>query len=400
MDKILENRAHNFTGGPAMTSEKIIEKISEQVLNYNGTGVSLLELGHRTEEFDKIERDSANSVKKLLHPEFPATHEVIWMTGGATAQFAATVLNLYKGPQHPICFVISGTWSRAALDEARKLGAKCEVILEVDADIPPEKHLFDLESKIELLKNCSYVYYCDNETVVGVEFAAAGAPFSNRISSWLDYLPEQVPIVCDMTSNIATRPFDVSRYAVIFAGAQKNLGTSGVTVVIVNKNLILSLHDSKSLALTPPITLDMAIQINNNSTYNTPPILPIYSCLIYTQYLLDKGGLTSIINTRNDVLKLIDTAVTETRGFYVYCVPPHYRSRSNISLRICPNRNGVPCEKLEASAPIVAKQQFNIIGINAHKTFKGLRISIYNYVTIQNAIVLCNFLRSFASNPH
>jgi len=242
-------RKINFGPGPAQLPVEVLEKVQAEFLNYNGSGSNVMELSHRSSTFAKIIQDAERDIREIL--TIPDSYAVLFLQGGATAQFSAIPLNfLNLKPSQTADYLVTGYWSEKAAKEAEKFGKINWVVPKPDKyrDVPAE-------NTWKLTENSSYFYYCSNETIHGIEFDHIPA-----------IVPEDTPIVCDMSSNFLTRSFDVTKFAVVFASAQKNFGPSGLVLVIVRKDLV-----EKSTNKSTPIILDYKVQIANGSMYNTPP---------------------------------------------------------------------------------------------------------------------------------
>ena len=266
----------NFGAGPAGIPQAVLEKVQAEFLNYAGTGVSITELGHRSKEFMQIVDKAKADLKQLL--DVPDNYDVLFMQGGATTQFSAVVYNMLATRQGTADYFVTGSWSSKAAEEARRLGAQVNVVTDAKKVLGsfvgiPEKKDWSMSP------NPAYVYYCDNETVHGVEF-----PTPNPVLTSYD---PSIPIVADMSSNILTRKIDVKRHAVIYAGAQKNIGPAGVTVVIVRKDLLVE-------PATAPQMLSYKTMADSNSLYNTPPVFAIYMSKLVFEYLLENSPISAL----------------------------------------------------------------------------------------------------------
>jgi len=262
------------------------------MLNYNDIGYSILEMSHRSSEFTKIINESEKLLRELL--EVPSNYKILFLQGGATGQFAAVPLNLInRNPNKKADYVVTGTWSSKAVEEAKKYGN----IREVFPRLKPFTHIPDSKSwKFD--SEASYVYYCDNETIHGVEF-----------SDIFD-TPSHVPIVCDMSSNFLTRKVPVSKFGLIYACAQKNLGCAGITVVIIRDDLL-------NYALPETLTiLNYKLQSDNNSLYNTPSTFSIYTSFLVLQWLKEKGRVKKLEEISAAKSELLYNVLEKSNGFY------------------------------------------------------------------------------------
>jgi len=258
----------NFAAGPAKLPEEVLLEVQQNLINCNGTGISVMEMSHRSSNYAKIQEAAINDLRELLN--IPDNYKVLLMQGGGTGQFAAVCLNLI-GRTGVADYVVTGSWSAKAAKEAQQYG-KVNLVL-------PKVTKYTTVPKQETWKldpNASYVYYCDNETVDGVEF------------DFVPDIPKGVPLVCDMSSNFLSRPVDVTKYGLIFAGAQKNIGPAGTTVVIIRDNLI-----GHELKITPSV-LSFSLMDKNSSLLNTPPTFGIYVMGLVFKWIKRNGGVAGM----------------------------------------------------------------------------------------------------------
>nr|XP_058927199.1 phosphoserine aminotransferase isoform X2 [Kogia breviceps] len=321
MDSLMQ--VVNFGPGPAKLPRSVLSEIQKELLDYKGVGISVLEMSHRSSDFSKIINNTENLVRELL--AIPDNYKVIFVQGGGCGQFSAVPLNLI-GLKAGRCadYVVTGSWSAKAAEEAKKFGTVNIVHPKLGSytKIPDP-------STWNLSPDASYVYYCANETVHGVEF---------------DFIPDVkgAVLVCDMSSNFLSKPVDVSKFGVIFAGAQKNVGSAGVTVVIVRDDLLgFALREC-------PSVLDYKVQAGNNSLYNTPPC---FRCP----------------------------------------VEPQNRSRMNIPFRIGNTKGDDALEKRFLDKAL----ELNMISLKGHRSVGGIRASLYNAVTIEDVQKLAAFMKNF-----
>ncbi|XP_020913208.1 phosphoserine aminotransferase [Exaiptasia diaphana] len=352
----------NFAPGPAKLPEEVLLQAQKELLNYGNLGISVMEMSHRSAEFAKIANDAENDLRELL--DIPDNYKVLFLQGGGTGQFSAIPLNLMKegGSADYIC---TGAWSAKAAKEAEKYGKVNRVLPKLDL-----YNRIPSQSEWNLDPNASYVYYCDNETVHGVEF---------------DFIPETngVPIVCDMSSNILTRPVDISKFGVIYAGAQKNIGCAGVTLVIVREDLL------GRASPQCPIVFDYKVQAGNNSMYNTPPTYSIYLMGLVFKWIKKLGGLQEL-NQRSYIKStMIYDIIDSSQGFYSGKVNKDARSRMNVTLRI---KDGN--EEQEKEFVTKAAEQ-GMIQLKGHRSVGGIRISLYNAITLEETKTLAQFMRDF-----
>ncbi|KAJ3412537.1 hypothetical protein HDV05_000618 [Chytridiales sp. JEL 0842] len=366
----------NFSAGPGVIPKPVLEKAQSEMLNFANTGCSLMELSHRSKEFEAVLAETEANLRSLLH--VPSNYKILFMQGGATAQFSAVIYNLIGSDlTKPVDYIVTGSWSSKAVEEAKNLGVKVNIVV----DTKPTKHNGALPpvSEWKFSPDPAFVLYCDNETIHGVEFDKF--PFES--------VPKDVPIVCDMSSNILSKPIDVSRFGCIFAGAQKNMGPSGVTVVIIREDLI---GTRKNASLKVPVMLDYKTFADNKSMYNTPPTFSIYICgLVFKWLLNDVGGLEKMAEINKRKSGAIYDAIKDSNGFYHCPVNENVRSRMNIPFRIM--KDGEPSKELEAEF-VKSAEKRGMVQLPGHRSVGGMRASLYNALPEEGAKVLAAFMRN------
>lgn len=358
-------RAINFAAGPARLPDEVLLRAKEELLNYKGTGISMLELSHRSNTFVDVVKSAEQNVRDLLN--IPSNYKILFLQGGGCGQFAAVPLNLVKSGQ-TADYVVTGNWSSKAAQEAKKY---CDVNLVV-----PDNKKYTSIPDPETWKvspNASYFYYCDNETIHGVEFP---------------YIPESpngVPLVCDMSSNILSRPVNVDQYGLIYAGSQKNIGTAGSTLVIIREDLI-----NKASNLCPTIW-DYNIQLDNTSLYNTPVTFSIYVMNLVFEWLKERGGVQQMEELCRQKAKTLYDVIDSSEGFYWNPVAPKARSRINIPFRVGGSEGNSVLEKqfLEEAFKL------NMVELKGHRSVGGLRASLYNAISTDDAQKLATFMQDF-----
>ncbi|XP_037949615.1 probable phosphoserine aminotransferase [Teleopsis dalmanni] len=358
----------NFGAGPAKLPEEVLKSVQESLLNCNGSGVSIMEMSHRSQNYAKIQDAAINDLRELLN--VPDNYKILLMQGGGTGQFAAVCLNL-MGRTGTADYVVTGAWSAKAAKEAAQYG-------KVNLVLPKMSNYTSVprQSSWTLDPNASFVYYCDNETVHGVEF---------------DFVPEianGVPLVCDMSSNFLSRPIDVNKFGVIFAGAQKNIGPAGTTVVIIREDLI-----GHHMPNTPSI-LNFSLMDKEKSLLNTPPTFGIYVMGLVFQWVKRNGGLAGMATNAEIKSKLIYDVIDKSNGFYSCPVDTAVRSRMNIPFRIG-NITGV--EELEKKFLSQAEDE-GMIQLKGHRSVGGIRASLYNAMTVAETKLLANLMLNFYEN--
>jgi phosphoserine aminotransferase len=356
----MTKRVFNFNPGPSGLPLEVLEQAQAEMLDFKGTGMSVMEISHRSKEFEAVIQTAEADLRELL--SIPANYKVMFLQGGASLQFAMVPMNL-RAADASADYIVTGSWSKTAIKEAKKLGV-------VRAAASTEEAGFKgLPEKLDLDPKAAYLHFTSNETIHGVEFFTEPTP------------PTGVPLVCDSSSDFISRPVDVSKYGLIYAGAQKNAGPSGVTVVIVREDL---------LERTPanlPYMLDYKTLAESGSLKNTPPSFAVYMVGLVFQWAKKVGGLEAIEKVNRTKANLVYSAIDNSGGFYRGHALPEARSLMNIPFRL-------PSEELEASFAKEAKDA-GLIGLKGHRSVGGMRASIYNAVTVEGAQALVNFMAEF-----
>ncbi len=355
------SKSYNFSAGPAKLPADVLKQVQAELLNWQNTGASVMELSHRGKEFDACAIEATNDLRDLLN--VPGNYKILFCQGGARAQFAAVPLNILANNTHAD-YINSGYWSQCAAKEAAKY---CNVIEQnvviKDAGITSIKPM----SKWQLSDNSAYVHYCPNETIDGVE-----------IFEQPDFADKTV--VADLSSCILSQPIDVKRYGIIYAGAQKNIGPSGITIVIVREDLIG--YAQKVL----PSVLDYKILLDHDSMFNTPPTFAWYMSGLVFKWIKSLGGL-SAMQQRNQAKAQLLYQFIDQSDFYRNTVAVNNRSIMNVTF-LSPN------EELDKKFVSEATQA-NIIGIKGHRIAGGMRASIYNAMEIEGVKYLIEFMQQF-----
>lgn len=353
-------RVFNFNPGPAVLPLEVLEKAQLELLDFKGTGMSVMEISHRSKEFEAVIQTAEADLRELLG--IPANYKVMFLQGGASLQFAMVPMNLRLAGASAD-YIVTGSWSKTAFKEATKLGT-------TRAAANTEKEKFTcLPASLDLDPKAAYLHFTSNETIHGVEFFTEPTP------------PAGVPLVCDMSSDFISRPIDVSRYALIYAGAQKNAGPAGVVVVIARDDL---------LERTPtnlPVMLDYKALAASGSLHNTPPAFAIYIVGLVLQWAKKLGGLAEVEKVNRRKAELVYKAIDESGGFYRGHAVPEARSIMNIPFRL-------PSEELEDAFAKEAKSN-TLIGLKGHRSVGGMRASLYNAMTVAGAEELVKFMKEF-----
>lgn len=354
------SRIYNFGPGPSTVPLSVLERAREELPDWHTTGMSVMEMSHRGKDFVGIAEKAEADLRELLG--IPPNYKVLFLQGGATGQFAAVPLNLSRGST-TLSYLSTGLWSEKAIAEAKRFGEVHVAASAKDANfttIPPRA-----EWKID--PDAAYLHYTSNETIGGVEFHS---------------IPESdgLPLVSDMSSNILSRPLDVSRFGLLYAGAQKNMGPAGITVVIVRDDLI-----GQARAGTPSI-FDYQKQADNGSMLNTPPTYNWYLLSLVLEWLKEQGGLAAIeVRNIRKAAKLY--ATIDASAFYSNPVEPAVRSRMNVPFRLA----DAALEK-----PFLAEAKAaGLVNLEGHRSVGGLRASIYNAMPEEGVDALIAFLQKF-----
>ena len=355
-------RAFNFNAGPAALPLAVLEQIQGELLDYRGSGMSVMEMSHRSTEFEDINSRAEQSLRRGL--AIPEDYSVLFLQGGGSLQFAMVPMNLYAAGR-PVDALHTGAWTAKAIEELKK-------VAEVKLAASTESEKFTRvprQSELKLSPDASYVHMCTNNTIEGTEWAAA---------------PEtgNVPLVADMSSDILSRPVDVTRFGLIFAGAQKNLGPSGVTVVIIRKDLVERGSDKIAKIL------QYRTHAKEKSLYNTPPAFAVYVLGLVVDWIGTQGGAAGIEKSNAEKAKLLYEAL-DGSGYYKCPVEKESRSKMNIVFRVAGGDEAI--EKKFAQESEAA----GIVGIKGHRSVGGMRASLYNAVPVQAVEALVSFMRDF-----
>jgi phosphoserine aminotransferase len=356
-------RVHNFNAGPGALPLPVLERIKEELLDWRGSGMSVMEMSHRSPEFESIIAAAEAGLRK--HLQIPDDYAVLFLQGGGSMQFTMAPMNLCL-PGKPVDLIHTGTWTAKALGELKK-GILHNVAASTEADKfarLPQKH------EMKYSPDASYVHMCTNNTIEGTQ--------------WTD-LPatDGVPLVADMSSDIASRPIEVKKFGLIFAGAQKNLGPSGVTVVIVQKDL--AERADKNL----PTLLQYRTHIKEKSLYHTPPTFAVYIVGLVMEWIEAEGGITAIEKRNNAKAKLLYDTIEASKGFYRCPVETSSRSKMNVVFRVAGGNEDI--EKQFAGEAAEA----GLVGTPGHRSVGGMRVSLYNAVTIAAVEALTCFMHEF-----
>ena len=356
-------RVHNFNAGPGALPLPVLERVREELLDWRGSGMSVMEMSHRSPEFESINAAAEAGLRK--HLQIPEEYAVIFVQGGGSLQFSMAPMNLCL-PGKPVDLIHTGTWTAKALGELRK-GIPHNVAVSTEAE---KFARIPRKDEIKYSPAASYVHMCTNNTIEGTQ--------------WTE-MPEtgSVPLVADMSSDIASRRIDVEKFGLIFAGAQKNLGPSGVTVVILRKDL--AERADKNL----PTTLQYRTFIKDKSLYNTPPTFAVYVVGLVMEWIESEGGITGIETRNNAKAKVLYDAIDASGGYYHCLVEQASRSKMNVVFRVA--RGDETKEKQFGKEAAAA----GLVGTPGHRSVGGMRVSLYNAVTLEAVEALTSFMREF-----
>jgi phosphoserine aminotransferase len=355
------SRPYNFSAGPAALPEAVLEQARAELLDWRGSGMSVMEMSHRGKEFMSIAEQAEADLRELL--AIPSDYKVLFLQGGATSQFAMVPMNLLRG-ERKVDYLNTGQWSKKAIKEAQRYGAVNVVASSQNSGfitVPPR-------AEWHCDPGASYLHYTPNETIDGVE---------------LPFIPDvgDVPLVADMSSTILSRPLDVSKYGVIYAGAQKNIGPAGLTIVIVREDLL-----GESLPGTPSM-YDYKLQADSGSMSNTPPTYSWYVAGLVFQWLKAQGGLAAMGQHNQAKAELLYAAIDDS-PFYRNPVDPTYRSWMNVPFTLAD-------AALDATFLAEAKAA-GLLTLKGHRSVGGMRASIYNAMPVEGVRALIDFMGDFA----
>jgi phosphoserine aminotransferase len=354
-------RVHNFGAGPAALPLAVLERIREELLDFAGTGASVLEISHRSPAYDRLHNEAIERLHSLLGSS--ESHDVLFMSGGARTQFSAVPMNLLRSGSQA-GYVTTGRWSELALEAGQRVGKVREVwsSQQRSFDIVPRSGDFELDPEFV------YLHYTSNNTIFGTQY-----PETPDVGS--------VPLVCDMSSDFLSRPLDVRPFGLIYAGAQKNVGPAGVTLVLIRKDLLENASD-------PGIdTLSYARMAAKNSLLNTPPVFAIYAVARVLEHLENLGGLEAMAERNQAKAKMLYRTIDASSGFYSGHAQPASRSKMNVTFRL-------PNPDLEAKFIAEAAEE-GLMGLKGHRSVGGIRASIYNAIEPRSVEALASFMDEF-----
>lgn len=360
------SRVWNFSAGPAVLPAEVLEQVKDELLDWHGAGCGVMEMSHRGKEFTTIIETAEADLRELLG--IPANYKVLFLQGGATQQFAQLPMNLLA-PGKSADYLLTGSWSKKAIKEAQRVSAG---IASVRTAGSTEAAGFTRNldaAELSLDANAAYLHLCTNETIHGIEIDCSRLPQT------------AAPIVADMSSHILSRPVDVSRYGMIYAGAQKNIGPAGVTLVIVREDLL------GRAPATIPTVLDYAVMAENGSMLNTPPTFAIYVAGLVFKWLRRLGGLAEMEKVNAHKAGLLYACIDGSEGFYRNPVRIADRSRMNVPFTLA--------DAALDAVFLAESKAAGLVSLKGHKSVGGMRASIYNAMPTDGVRTLIDFMDDF-----
>ena len=354
------SRVYNFAAGPAVLPEEVLKEAADEMLDYNGTGMSVMEMSHRSKDFEVIIQDAERNLRELMN--IPNNYKVLFLQGGASMQFAMVPMNLMKN--RVADYIITGQWAKKAATEAEKFGKVNVLATSADKTF---SYIPDM-SKIKISNDADYVYICHNNTIYGTTYHT------------LPDTKEKI-LVADMSSDILSQPIDVTQYGLIFAGVQKNIGPAGTVIVIIREDLI-----TDDVLNGTPTMLKYKIHSDNNSLYNTPPAYGIYICGKVFKHLKKLGGL-EVMKVRNEEKAKILYDYLDSSKLFKGTVVKEDRSLMNVPF--------ITGNKELDDKFIKEAKKVGIENIRGHRTVGGMRASIYNAMPIEGVKYLVEFMKKF-----
>ncbi len=360
MSTLATQRVHNFSAGPAVLPLPVLEEVQKELLCLPGAGASVLEISHRSKQFEAIIQGAEQNIRKLLGLD--DDWAVLFLQGGASTQFSMVAMNFLEGRKAG--YVRCGAWSKKAIKEAKKHG-QVEVVWDGEGDGFTR---MPATSELKVEPGLAYLHTTSNETIEGIQYSVD---------------PEvSVPLVCDASSDFLHRPITMKPYGLIYAGAQKNVGPAGCTLVLLRKSFLKTQVDK-----TLPTMLDYTVHVEKESMFNTPPAFSIYVIEKVTRWLLDLGGLEAIHEKNRKKAELLYQTIDGSQGFYRGHAAEESRSLMNVTFRL-------PREELEKQFVVEAEAK-GLSGLKGHRSVGGLRASIYNAFELEGVEALVSFMQDF-----
>ena len=351
---------HNFNAGPSILPREVFEQASQAILNFNNTGLSILEIGHRTELFEAVMNETVGLVKELM--QLNSDQEVLFLHGGATTQFMQIPMNLLD-QNETAAYTETGTWANKAIKEAKLFG-NVSIAGSSKAD-----NYTSIPKKLTIDPKAVYLHITTNETIAGTQWK--NIPYNCGTS-----------LVADMSSDILSRTLDFNKFDLIYAGAQKNMGAAGVNLVVVNKNIL------GKVSRAIPTILDYRNHIKERSMLNTPPVFAVYVVMLTLRWLKNKGGVEAIEKINDQKAKLLYNTLD---SLPIFKGPVAKEDRSNMNAVFVMEDAALEKEFLDLC------RKENMIGIKGHRSVGGFRVSLYNALTLESVIAFTNLMKEFAN---
>jgi phosphoserine aminotransferase len=355
-----DQRVYNFSAGPSMLPLSVLERAGSEITNYQGSGMSVMEMSHRSKVFLGIFEEAQNKLRRLMN--VPEDYQILFLQTGASGQFSMIPLNLI-GKTGKADYAVTGNFSNLAYKEAKKYGQ-----INLAASSEDRNHSYiPTQAQLKLDKDASYFYYCANNTIYGTEWG---------------YVPEtgNVPVVCDMSSDILSRPVDVSKYGIIYAGAQKNMAPAGLTVVIIKKDLA-----GHELPYTP-LMMNYKTMIDKDSMYNTPPCWCIYMLSLTLGWVEEQGGIAGMEKLKIQRSSMLYDTIDSSKLFHCHA---EKGSRSGMNVAFRSDSDELDAKFIQEAA------QAGFVNLKGHRSTGGMRASIYNAMPVEGVEKLCDFIRAF-----
>jgi phosphoserine aminotransferase len=359
----MTERIYNFSAGPAVLPVEVLEKAQSEMLSLNGIGMSVMEISHRSKHFEPILESATSGIRELL--QVPENYKILFLQGGASLQFSMIPMN-FLGTGETADYIVTGAWGKKAVKEAKRCGTVNTIFSTADSGFKS----VPAQDELNFSENARYVHYTSNETIEGVEFK-------------YDLDGKGTPVICDASSNILSKPIDLEKHALIYAGAQKNIGPSGVTLVIIRDDLIAQVPENQHSML------DYRALAENDSMLNTPNTWGIYIINLVCEHIKEHGGLARMKRKNEEKAKILYDAIDASDGFYRGHADQSARSLMNVTFRL-------PSEELEKQFATEATAQ-NLDGLKGHRSVGGIRASIYNAFPKEGVEALVEFMKDFAN---
>lgn len=360
----MSNRIYNFSAGPAILPEEVLREAQEDMISYKGTGMNVMEMSHRGKIYDGIFKGAEADLRKLLN--ISDDYAILFLQGGATLQFSMVPLNLMP-PKNKADYIVTGTWAKKAVKEAKRVGT-----VNIAGSTEAEKFVrLPKQEELKLDPDASYVHYTSNNTIFGTQYKSE---------------PEvgSVPLICDTSSDMLHKKIDVNKYALIYAGAQKNMGPAGVALVIIRKDMLERSSDSLHTYL------NYKVHVEGESLYNTPATYSVYIMGLVYKWLLNLGGLDKMYEINKEKAAILYDYIDGSDGYYKGTVVKEDRSLMNVTYRL-------PSEDLEKKFIAEASEK-GFSGLKGHRSVGGIRASIYNAFPTKGVTALVEFMKDFKKN--